>query len=138
MSAALRKELERYEELAEHRRRHPPTATMLGPSSALIGSPIASEAMHLLLGHRPLATHDRALVIDQRTRERSPAARDRAAARLADPPLSRPRLLPPRSAGTETGRGTRDSASRSSIRSPSSSTASTWSSSSYASPRACR
>jgi bacteriocin biosynthesis cyclodehydratase domain-containing protein len=66
---ALRAEFVLYDELAEQRRRRPPPATTLGPASALIGSLLALEVMHLLLGHRPLATHDRALVIDLRTLE---------------------------------------------------------------------
>ncbi len=58
-----------YDTLAEQRRRAPRAATTLGPASALIGSLLALEVMHLLLGWWPLATHDRALLIDGRTLE---------------------------------------------------------------------
>jgi bacteriocin biosynthesis cyclodehydratase domain-containing protein len=63
----LRRDFPLYDELAEHRRRTPPEATTLGPASALVGALLALEVLHLLLGQRPLATHDRALVIDMRS-----------------------------------------------------------------------
>jgi bacteriocin biosynthesis cyclodehydratase domain-containing protein len=63
----LRRDFALYDELAEHRRRTPPPATTLGPASALVGSLLALEVLHLLLGQRPLATHDRALLIDMRS-----------------------------------------------------------------------
>jgi bacteriocin biosynthesis cyclodehydratase domain-containing protein len=63
----LRRDFALYDELADHRRRVPPEATTLGPASALVGSLLALEVLHLLLGHRPLATHDRVLVMDMRT-----------------------------------------------------------------------
>jgi molybdopterin-synthase adenylyltransferase len=63
----LRRDFPLYDELAAHRRREPPQATTLGPASALIGALLALEVLHLVLGHRPLATHDRVLVIDMPT-----------------------------------------------------------------------
>jgi bacteriocin biosynthesis cyclodehydratase domain-containing protein len=63
----LRRDFPLYDELAEHRRRTPPPATTLGPASGLIGALLALEVLHLLLGHRPLATHDRVLLMDMRT-----------------------------------------------------------------------
>ncbi|MEN3281448.1 MAG: hypothetical protein V7607_2588 [Solirubrobacteraceae bacterium] len=56
-----------YDELADQRRRRPPDATTLGPASGVAGTLLALEVLHLLLGHRPLATHDRALLFDIRT-----------------------------------------------------------------------
>jgi molybdopterin-synthase adenylyltransferase len=63
----LRRDYALYDELAAQRRREPPQATTLGPACALIGALLALEVLHLLLGHRPLATHDRVLVIDMPT-----------------------------------------------------------------------
>jgi molybdopterin-synthase adenylyltransferase len=63
----LRRDFPLYEELAAHRRRHPPHATTLGPASGAIGALVSLEVLHLLLGHWPLATHERVLVIDMRT-----------------------------------------------------------------------
>jgi bacteriocin biosynthesis cyclodehydratase domain-containing protein len=56
-----------YDELVDQRRRESPAATTLGPSSGLIGTVLALEVAHLLLGHWPLATHERAWLIDIRT-----------------------------------------------------------------------
>jgi molybdopterin-synthase adenylyltransferase len=58
-----------YAELAEHRRRDPAPATTLGPASAIVGSMIAMEVMHLCLGWTPLATEGRAWMLDMRTLE---------------------------------------------------------------------
>lgn len=59
-----------YRQLTEHRREHGTTATTLGPASGLVGSTIALEVLHLLAGASwPLATRDRALLIDMRTLE---------------------------------------------------------------------
>jgi bacteriocin biosynthesis cyclodehydratase domain-containing protein len=63
----LRRDYPLYEELADQRRRHPPPATTLGPASGVIGALLALEMLHLLVGHWPLATHDRVLVFDMRT-----------------------------------------------------------------------
>jgi molybdopterin-synthase adenylyltransferase len=67
--ARLRREFERYDELAEARIAAPPPATTLGPASALIGSVLALEVLHLLLGVWPVATHDRVFLLDIRTLE---------------------------------------------------------------------
>ena len=58
-----------YAELAERRRRAPAPATTLGPASALVGSMIAMEVMHLCLGWTPLASEGRAWILDMRTLE---------------------------------------------------------------------
>ena len=58
-----------YEELAEHRLREPPESTTLGPASALVGAMLAMEVLHLLVGGRPPATHDRMLLVHTRTFE---------------------------------------------------------------------
>jgi bacteriocin biosynthesis cyclodehydratase domain-containing protein len=55
-----------YPELAEHRRAHPTTAITLGPASGIVGTLLAMELLHLLIG-APVATRDRALLIDMRT-----------------------------------------------------------------------
>lgn len=65
--AQLRRRYALYDELAQQRQRQPTAATTLGPASALVGSLVALEVMHLLLGHRPLATEGRSVVIDIRT-----------------------------------------------------------------------
>jgi bacteriocin biosynthesis cyclodehydratase domain-containing protein len=65
--SALRARFERYDELAAYRRNHAPPTTTLGPASALIGSVLALEGLHLLLGLRPLATQDRSLLVDLRS-----------------------------------------------------------------------
>jgi bacteriocin biosynthesis cyclodehydratase domain-containing protein len=63
----LRRDFPLYDELVDQRRRESPAATTLGPSSGLIGTVLALEVAHLLLGHWPLATHERAWLIDIRT-----------------------------------------------------------------------
>lgn len=65
----LRREFARYDELAEARMAAPPAATTLGPASALIGSVLALEVLHLLLGAWPVATQDRVFLLDIRTLE---------------------------------------------------------------------
>lgn len=65
----LRREFAYYDELAEARLAAPPSATTLGPASALIGSILALEVFHLLLGVSPVATHDRVFLLDIRTLE---------------------------------------------------------------------
>jgi bacteriocin biosynthesis cyclodehydratase domain-containing protein len=81
----VRREYPFYDELAAQRMREPPEAATLGPASALIGALLALEVMHLLLGHRPLATHDRVLLIDVRTLQTrwESIARDAGCARCA-------------------------------------------------------
>jgi bacteriocin biosynthesis cyclodehydratase domain-containing protein len=81
----LRREFERYDELAEARMAAPPAATTLGPASALIGSVLALEVLHLLLGVWPVATHDRVFLLDIRTLE----LRSEAVAREAECPACR-------------------------------------------------
>lgn len=76
----LRREFARYDELAEARTAAPPRATTLGPASALIGSVLALEVLHLLLGIWPVATHDRVFLLDIRTLE----LRSEAVAREAE------------------------------------------------------
>jgi bacteriocin biosynthesis cyclodehydratase domain-containing protein len=65
--AQLRRSFPLYGQLAEHRRRHPPAAVTLGPASGLIGSMLALEVLHLVGADEPVATQDRALLIDMRT-----------------------------------------------------------------------
>ena len=76
----LRREFARYDELADARIATPPPATTLGPASALIGSVLALEVLHLLLGVWPVATHDRVFLLDIRTLE----LRSEAVAREAE------------------------------------------------------
>jgi bacteriocin biosynthesis cyclodehydratase domain-containing protein len=63
----LRRDYPLYDELVDHRRQAASEAMTLGPASGTIGTLMAMEVMHLLLGHQPLATHDRALLLDMRT-----------------------------------------------------------------------
>jgi bacteriocin biosynthesis cyclodehydratase domain-containing protein len=65
----LRRGFGLYDELADARIAAPPAATTLGSLSALIGSVLASEVLHLLLGAWPIATHDRVFLLDSRTLE---------------------------------------------------------------------
>jgi bacteriocin biosynthesis cyclodehydratase domain-containing protein len=58
-----------YAELAAHRRDHETAATTLGPASGVVGTLLAMEVMHLLLGSQPPATEGRALLVDMRTLE---------------------------------------------------------------------
>jgi bacteriocin biosynthesis cyclodehydratase domain-containing protein len=66
---ALAAEFPLYPELAEYRRRHPATATTLGPASGVVGTLLALEVMHLLLGDEPVATEGRSMLVDMRTLE---------------------------------------------------------------------
>jgi bacteriocin biosynthesis cyclodehydratase domain-containing protein len=63
----LRRDFPLYDELAEDRIRNPPEGMSLGPASGVIGSVLASEVLHLICGHEPLATRGRALIMDMRT-----------------------------------------------------------------------
>jgi molybdopterin-synthase adenylyltransferase len=63
----LHRDFPLYGELAEQRRREPPAATTLGPASGVIGTLLALEVLHLIVGDRAPATADRALLIDMRT-----------------------------------------------------------------------
>jgi len=65
----VRRSFPLYGQLAEHRRRHPPDAVTLGPASGLIGSLLALEVMHLVAADEPVATQDRALLVDMRSLE---------------------------------------------------------------------
>lgn len=57
-----------YDALAEHRRAHITPATTLGPASGIVGTLLAQELLHLLVGPpAPLATRDRAVILDMRT-----------------------------------------------------------------------
>jgi bacteriocin biosynthesis cyclodehydratase domain-containing protein len=67
----LRRESALYDELAQARIAAPPAASTLGPASALIGSVLALEVLHLLLGVWPVATHDRIFLLNIRTLELS-------------------------------------------------------------------
>jgi molybdopterin-synthase adenylyltransferase len=58
-----------YDQLAEHRRRHPPEAVTLGPASGVIGSLLALEVMHLVATDEPVSTQGRARLIDMRSLE---------------------------------------------------------------------
>jgi hypothetical protein len=49
----VRRDFPLYDELAECRRRDPPSATTLGPASGAIGTLLALEVMHLLAGSEP-------------------------------------------------------------------------------------
>jgi molybdopterin-synthase adenylyltransferase len=64
---ALRRSFPLDGQLADHRRRHPPEAVTLGPASGVIGSLLALEVMHLVAADEPVATQDRALLIDMRS-----------------------------------------------------------------------
>jgi bacteriocin biosynthesis cyclodehydratase domain-containing protein len=65
----IRREYPRYDELTEHRRRHGTDATTLGPASGIVGTLLAQEIMHLLLGVDRPATTGTALLLDLRTLE---------------------------------------------------------------------
>jgi bacteriocin biosynthesis cyclodehydratase domain-containing protein len=56
-----------YEQLAAHRRDHETAATTLGPASGVVGTLLAMEVMHLLLGGARPATEGRCLLVDMRT-----------------------------------------------------------------------
>jgi molybdopterin-synthase adenylyltransferase len=63
---ALRAQSLAYDRYVEHVRGSPPRVATLGPASAIVGSLIALEVMHLLLGLEP-ATTATAFTIDMRT-----------------------------------------------------------------------
>jgi bacteriocin biosynthesis cyclodehydratase domain-containing protein len=65
----VRRSFPLYDQLAEHRRRDPPEAVTLGPASGVIGSLLGLEIMHLVATGEPVATHDRALLLDMRSLE---------------------------------------------------------------------
>jgi molybdopterin-synthase adenylyltransferase len=58
-----------YPELAEHRRRHPGPDVTLGPASGVVGTLVALEVLHVLMGSQRVATQGRSLLIDMRTLE---------------------------------------------------------------------
>jgi bacteriocin biosynthesis cyclodehydratase domain-containing protein len=64
---ALERRFERYASLKAARMATARPATTLGPASGLIGTLIASEVMHALIGAMPPATAGRAVLIDLRT-----------------------------------------------------------------------
>jgi bacteriocin biosynthesis cyclodehydratase domain-containing protein len=75
---ALREESPLYDDYAAFRAGAEQTAATLGPASGVLGSMLALELMHLLLGERP-TTADAALILDMRTFEvRSEVVRRRA------------------------------------------------------------
>jgi adenylyltransferase/sulfurtransferase len=57
-----------YDALTDYRRDHPTEATTLGPGSGVVGSLLAMEVLHVLLGRDP-ATEGRALLVDMGTLE---------------------------------------------------------------------
>lgn len=63
----LRREFPLYEELTRSRAAHAAPATTLGPASGVVGTVLAMEVMHLLVGDTPVATEGRALLLDMRT-----------------------------------------------------------------------
>jgi bacteriocin biosynthesis cyclodehydratase domain-containing protein len=65
----VRRSFPLYDQLAEHRRRHPPEAITLGPASGVIGALLGLEVMHLVASDEPVATQDRALLLDMRSLE---------------------------------------------------------------------
>jgi bacteriocin biosynthesis cyclodehydratase domain-containing protein len=65
----VRRSFPLYDQLAEHRRSHPPDAVTLGPASGVVGSLLGLEIMHLVATDEPVATQDRALLLDMRSLE---------------------------------------------------------------------
>jgi bacteriocin biosynthesis cyclodehydratase domain-containing protein len=63
----LRRGSPHYDELVAQRRADTRPATTLGPASAIVGSLIAMDLLHLLAGTRRPATAGRALIVDMRT-----------------------------------------------------------------------
>jgi bacteriocin biosynthesis cyclodehydratase domain-containing protein len=63
----VRRHFPLYDELADHRRRHGADATTLGPASGVVGTLIAQEVMHLLVGAEPIATAATAVLLDMGT-----------------------------------------------------------------------
>jgi bacteriocin biosynthesis cyclodehydratase domain-containing protein len=66
---ATRAEYPLYDELTAFRREQAQPATTLGPASGVVGTLLAMEVMHLLIGDGPVATEGRALLVDMRTLE---------------------------------------------------------------------
>jgi bacteriocin biosynthesis cyclodehydratase domain-containing protein len=64
----IRRDSPLYDEVVDLRRRKVGSATALGAASGIIGTLLASEVMHLLLG-RAVATESRAFLLDIRTLE---------------------------------------------------------------------
>jgi bacteriocin biosynthesis cyclodehydratase domain-containing protein len=58
-----------YDELVDRRRAETRPATTLGPASAIVGSLVAMDVMHLIAGGRRPATAGRALIVDMRRLE---------------------------------------------------------------------
>lgn len=56
-----------YDELAAHRARNPTAAPTLGAASGIVGSALAMEAIHYLIGVPQPASVDAALILDLRT-----------------------------------------------------------------------
>jgi bacteriocin biosynthesis cyclodehydratase domain-containing protein len=77
---AARRDYPEYDALVAYRRRHDRPAATSGPLSGLVGSILATEAMHLLSGIATPATHGAAILIDTRTLSvrTEPLARDPA------------------------------------------------------------
>lgn len=66
---AARSEFALYDELTRFRRDHAVAATTLGPASGVVGTLLAMEVMHLLLGDAAVTTEARALLLDMKTLE---------------------------------------------------------------------
>lgn len=64
----MRAEYPLYDEIAALRTANSGSETTLGPASGVVGTLVALEVMHLLVG-RPAATEGRALIVDMRTLE---------------------------------------------------------------------
>jgi bacteriocin biosynthesis cyclodehydratase domain-containing protein len=64
----LRRSSPLYDEVVALRQRKAGAATTLGPASGIVGTLLAGEVMHLLLG-QPVATESRAFLLDIRTLE---------------------------------------------------------------------
>jgi bacteriocin biosynthesis cyclodehydratase domain-containing protein len=64
---AARREFPEYDALVRYREAHHRPAATVGPLSGLVGSLLATDAMHLITGVATPATQGRALVIDSRT-----------------------------------------------------------------------
>lgn len=62
-----RRDFPLYDELAAHRTRHPTTAATVGAASGIVGSMLAMEALHLLIGVETPASVGTAVILDLRT-----------------------------------------------------------------------
>lgn len=58
-----------YPQLADHRQRHPPTATTIGPASGVVGTLLGLDALTLLTGSAVPATMGRAMLLDMHSLE---------------------------------------------------------------------